>query len=84
MEKKLNIKVYLNMVKHIHTLFKQQKINVKTYFNISVQSTNVTWFPVYHNTCRSRGTSNMYQEMRAENTVHIQCGVWNNCGGGMK
>jgi len=26
----------------------------------------------------------MYQEMHAENKMHIQCGVRNNCGGGMK
>jgi len=26
----------------------------------------------------------MHQEMHAENKMHIQCGVRNNCGGGMK
>jgi hypothetical protein len=40
-KKKLNLGIYLNVVLHIHT-FQRVKIYVKTYFNISLQSTNVT------------------------------------------
>lgn len=70
-------------IAYIHT-FQRVKIYVKIYFNISLQSKNVTWIPLYHNSCRSTCTRNMYQEMHAENKMHIQCGVRNNCGGGMK
>lgn len=57
---------------------------MKTYFDISLYSTNMTSIPLYHNLCRSTGTTYVYQEMHADNKIHIQCGVRSNDGGGMK